>query len=396
MSVNVKRSSMKGIAIARLNTGWVRMVYLDYNATAPLKPAVRAAIFEAMERTGNPSSVHRYGRVARRHVEDSRAKVAALAGVLPSQVIFTASGTEANAMAAGRAGFDFVSAIEHQSVLVNAVSGSQRLPVTSDGVLDLAAAEDILSVAPPSRIAVMLVNNETGVIQPVAEIAALASKYGHNLHCDAVQAAGKLPINFAELGLQSMTLNAHKIGGPQGIAALIVAEKYVPDVLIKGGGQEMNRRAGTENVPGIVGFGVAAQLAVDDLLAVPHLRALRDDLQKNMLMIAGKDAIIAGANAPRVANVFCLAKPGLSSETIIMALDLAGVAVSAGAACSSGKVKSSHVLNAMGFADDVSKAAVRVSLGWGTEEKDLLRCVEAWRSVIGKMALKDKSAFAAA
>ena len=355
------------------------MVYLDYNATAPLKPAVRDAMLEAMALGGNPSSVHRYGRIARRHIEEARAKVAALVGVKPAQVVFTSGGTEANALAAV-GGFSIVSAIEHDSVLANAPD-AQRLPVTKDGTVDVATAAAIFAATPAGRVAVMLVNNETGVIQPLAALAPLAKTHGHRLHCDAVQAAGRIPLDFETLGVDSLTLSAHKIGGPQGVGALIVAENYPLPALLRGGGQEMNRRAGTENVAGIVGFGVAAQLAADDLRAAPQLRQWRDALQAQLAAIAGDEAIMIGADAERVANTLCVALRGVSSETQVMAMDLAGVAVSAGAACSSGKVKASHVLRAMGHDDAIATAALRLSLGWNTQPDDLARCAEAWKAL---------------
>ena len=357
------------------------MIYLDANATAVMKPAVRAAISEAMERHGNPSSVHRYGRIARRYVEDARASMAALVGVKPAQIIFTSGGTEANNLILGNFASVIASSIEHDSVLTFA-SRENCLPVNNDGVIDLTAAEQIFKNAPTSSlVSVMLVNNETGVIQPVAELAALAKKYGLVIHTDAVQAAGRLPIDFAALGVDALTLSAHKIGGPQGMGALVVKEGLVLKSLIAGGGQERNRRAGTENVPGIVGFGVAAQLAADDLRDMPRLLALRDKLQNDLVTLGGNDVVVAGANAPRIANTLSIALCGVSSETQVASMDLSGIAVSAGSACSSGKVKSSHVLHAMGYEGDIAGSALRISLGWHTQEQDITRCVEAWHSL---------------
>ena len=367
------------------------MIYLDANATTPIKPAVRAAINEAMERHGNPSSVHRYGRIARRYVEDARSAVAALAGVKPAQVVFTSGGTEANNLILGSFKSIITSAMEHDSVLVFGVN-ENRLPVTLDGVVDLGAAEAILKSAPQnSCISVMLVNNETGVIQPVAEIAALAKKYGHKIHCDAVQAVGRLPIDFAELGIDALTVSAHKIGGPQGMGALIVKDGLVLIPHLKGGGQERNRRAGTENVAGIVGFGVAALLAADDLRDMPRLHAMRDKLQNRLVEIGGDDVVVAGAHAPRVANTLNIAVRGVSAETQVAAMDLAGIAVSAGSACSSGKVKSSHVLRAMGYDADVAGSALRISLSWHNQEQDVERCIEAWQNLYLRVRKNDKS-----
>ncbi len=357
------------------------MIYLDANATAPMKPAVRAAMMEAMERHGNPSSVHRYGRIARRYVEDARASVAALAGVKPAQVIFTGSGTEANNLILQNFASVICSAIEHESVRVFCAPENQ-LPVTRFGVIDVAAAEEKIKNAPRgSLISVMLVNNETGVIQPVAEIAALAKKYGHRIHCDAVQAAGRLAIDFDALGVDALSLSAHKIAGAQGIGALIVKEGLPLQPAMRGGGQERNRRAGTENVAGIVGFGTAAQLAMDDLRDMPRLATMRDLLQTRMMEIGGADIEIIGAEVPRVANTLCVALRGVSGETQVAAMDLSGVAVSAGSACSSGKVKASHVLQAMGYAPEIAGCALRISLGWHNQGSDIERCVEAWRGV---------------
>lgn len=356
------------------------MIYLDYNATAPIKPAVRAAVVAVMDNVGNPSSVHGFGRAARRHVDEARVEVASMAGVKPAQVIFTGGGTEANNLALSgiTAAQIITSSIEHDSVLANSPN-ALRLPVNPDGVIDMMAAEEILRQAPAgSLISVMLVNNETGVLQPVGELASSAKKYGHKIHTDAVQAIGRMPLDFTALGVDAMTISAHKIGGPQGVGALIVGEKLALQAQQRGGRQEMNRRAGTENVAGIVGFGVAAGLAVGDLEIMPKLVALRDRLQQQLMNIAGGDAVVIGAHAPRVATTLSIAMRGVSAETQVAAMDLAGVAVSAGSACSSGKVKASHVLRAMGYGDDVAGSALRISLGWATAVSDIEKCVEAW------------------
>ena len=368
------------------------MIYLDYNATAPMKPAVRAAMMEAMERHGNPSSVHRYGRIARRYVDEARASVAALAGVKPTQVIFTSGGTEANNLIlAQSAPAILTSSIEHDSVLA-AAPDALRLPVTPSGVIDLVQAALMLANAPKgSLISIMLVNNETGVIQPVVEITAIAKSFGHKVHCDAVQAAGKLPIDFTALGVDALTLSAHKIGGAQGIGALIVGEKFPLASRIKGGGQEMNRRAGTENIPGIIGFGVAARLAVDDLREMPRFAKWRDAMQQKLHAIGGDRVVFPGADAPRVATALCVALRGVSNETQVVAMDLAGVAVSAGAACSSGKVKASHVLRAMGCADDVAGSALRISFGWNTQETELTQAVDAWQQMAQRISRTQQS-----
>jgi cysteine desulfurase len=344
-----------------------------------------------MERHGNPSSAHRYGRIARRYVEDARAAVAALVGAKPAEVIFTGSGSEANNLILGNFTSPLTSTIEHDSVLAFSAS-NHRLPVTHDGAVDLNAAESILKNAPSgSLVSVMLVNNETGVIQPIDGVAALAKKYGHKIHVDAVQGVGRLPIDFSAMGVDALTLSAHKIGGPQGVGALVVKETLALKSLIKGGGQERNRRAGTENVAGIVGFGVAAQLAADDLRDGLRIATLRDRLQTQIEALGGEDVIVIGENVPRVANTLSIALQGVSSETQVVAMDLSGVAVSAGSACSSGKVKTSHVLSAMGYGADVAGCALRISLGWHTQEQDIDRCVEAWHSLYQRTRASRKS-----
>jgi cysteine desulfurase len=334
-----------------------------------------------MERHGNPSSVHRYGRIARRYVEDARAAVAALVGVKPAQVIFTSGGTEANNFILSNFKSVVTSSIEHDSVLVFSTPDN-HLPVSHDGIIDVKASELILKTAPAgSIISLMLVNNETGVIQSVSEIAALAKKYGHIMHSDAVQATGRLPIDFESLGVDALTISAHKIGGPQGMGALIVKEGLPLNPSIKGGGQERNRRAGTENVPGIIGFGVAAQLAADDLRDMLGLGILRDTLQNRLQAIGGQDIEIVAQHAPRVANTLSIVMRNISAETQVAAMDLAGIAVSSGSACSSGKVKSSHVLRAMGYGADVAGCALRISLGWHTQTQDIERCIDAWQGL---------------
>ena len=371
-----------------------RAVYLDYNATAPMKPAVIAAVVEAMGRLGNASSVHRFGRLARRAVEEARERVAALVGARPEQVVFTSSGTEANNLALhgherghGRV---IVSAIEHDSVR-RAAPHAEILPVGADGVVDLEALARLLSRdGKPALVSVLLANNETGVIQPVAEIARLARSHGCLVHCDAVQAAGKIPVDLGSLGVHLVSLSAHKIAGPQGAGALVVADGVEVEPMLRGGGQERGRRAGTEDVAALAGFGIAAELAREGLGDTASLTRLRDDLERRVLDLA-PGVNIFGAEAPRVANTSCFTMPGVASETQVMALDLAGVAVSAGAACSSGKVQPSHVLRAMGASEAEAGGAIRVSLGWRTSAADIDRFMEAW----GGLLARTRSAMAA-
>ncbi len=360
--------------------------YLDHNATSPLRPAAFDAMVEALRAGGNPSSVHSTGRGARARIDRARRQVAELAGALPSEVIFTSGGTEANNLVLAGCGRRrlFVSAVEHDSVLKAAV-GAQIVPVDRDGVVDLAALERLLT---PSResalVSVMLANNETGVLQPIAEIVRLARAVGALVHCDAVQGAGKVPLDLQGIGLDYLTLSAHKLGGPAGVGALVVRSgaPLVPDRL--GGGQEYNHRAGTENVAGIAGFGMAAEEARGGLAT----GALRDRLEAALREIAPQ-AEIFGSTVPRVSNTTCVAMPGVKAETQVMALDLAGVCVSAGAACSSGKVTRSSVLLAMGIDPAVAETAIRISLGWNTVFGDIERLIAAWRDLYIRVGRSD-------
>ncbi|MBI4184680.1 MAG: cysteine desulfurase [Proteobacteria bacterium] len=362
-----------------------RPIYLDHNATAPLRREAKEVLVAALAETGNPSSVHGFGRRARRLVEDAREAVARLVNARPADVVFTASGSEANNLALRGAGREtvFVSAIEHPSVLWAAGAGARLIPVGRSGVVDLAALEAMLAgAAGPALVSVMLANNETGVLQPVAAVAALARAHGALVHADAVQAAGRIPVDFAALGVDLMTVSAHKLGGPLGAAALVVSERVALVPGIAGGGQERGRRAGTENVPAIAGFGAAARAAAAEvadpaLSPWPRVAALRQRIEHG-LGRAHPDLVVFGREAERLPNTLSFALPGLSAETAVMALDLAGIAVSAGAACSSGKVSPSHVLAAMGAGPELAGAAIRVSLGPGNDEADVGRFLATW------------------
>jgi cysteine desulfurase len=357
-------------------------VYLDWNATAPLRPAAAAAMVAALAQCGNPSSVHRWGRAARQRIEASRSAVAALAGTAPENVVFVSGGTEANHLALLGAGCGrvLVSAVEHDSVL-HAVADPEEIPVDRDGVVRLDALAEMLAASErPALVSVMLANNETGVLQPVAEIAALAHAEGALVHCDAVQAAGKMPLDMTALGLDLVSLSAHKLGGPPGAGALFVADGLDIAPMLRGGGQERRRRAGTENVPGIAGFGAAAEAALGEIAVYARVRALRDALEAE-IMARAPDAVVVGAAVPRLPNTAAIAMPGTPAETQIIALDLDGVMVSAGAACSSGKVGPSHVLAAMGVPPEIAASTIRVSLGWSSSEADIARFVEAWTTL---------------
>ncbi len=351
--------------------------YLDFNATTPLLPQVEAAVREALSVMGNPSSVHAAGRRARALVEDAREQIAAQTGAAPAEVIFTSGGTEANALAlkGSHHASVIVSGIEHASVLA-AAPGAITVPATPHGVIDLNALEAALKGAPrPALVAVMLANNETGVLQPLDQVVALAKSYGAFVHCDAVQAFGKVPVDFS-IGVDSLSLSAHKVGGLKGVGALIFRGDLTAQ--ISGGGQERRRRAGTENVLGIISFGASAREVPRLLEEATRIRALRDDLETEARRGAA-GVRIYGADAPRLANTTCLSLAELTSETQVMRLDLAGIAVSAGSACSSGKIAPSHVLLAMGVAPEEARCAIRVSLGWSTTQDDIARFMEAWR-----------------
>jgi cysteine desulfurase len=377
-----------------------RTTYLDHNATTPLRPEAAAVMAEALASTGNASSVHRFGRQARRTIETAREAVARLAGARPEAVIFTSGGTEANNLALAGCGRTrlLVSAGEHDSVL-NAAPDAARIPLTEAGLVAPAALDNLLGESDvPALVSIMLANNETGAIQPLAELAEVARAHGALVHCDAVQAAGKLTLDLTALGIDLMSLSAHKLGGPQGVGALVLARDLAANVELapfqRGGGQERGRRAGTENVPGIAGFGAAAQAALADLDRAAALAPLRDDLERRLHRLAPGIRFFATA-APRLPNTSCFAAPGLTAETQVIALDLAGVAVSAGSACSSGKVAPSHVLAAMGASAADAAAAIRVSLGWTSEAADIERFLEAWGALYSRGAGNGQTARAA-
>lgn len=341
-------------------------VYLDYNATAPMRAEVWALMVDLMARPLNASAIHTRGREGRKHIESARRSVAALCGADPANVIFNSGATEGNnTILRHFQGRILVSSIEHPSVLGVRVD-AELIPVSSKGVVDLAALDGLLRQEPrPVLVAVMLANNETGVIQPVAEISALAGRYGAWLHCDGVQAAGKISLNMAALGVHSLTLSAHKIGGPQGVGALVLGQCGETPVLLLGGGQEKKARAGTENVAGIAGFGLAADLALSGMSS-----SVRDRMERRLEEIY-PGLVIHGKEAPRLPNTSLFSLPGLKAETLLMALDLAGFCVSNGSACTSGKVEASHVLRAMGVPESIAASALRVSIGPQTIEAEI-------------------------
>jgi len=365
--------------------------YLDHNATTPVHLQVIDAVSAAMGLCGNASSVHAWGRRAHNVLEDAREAVASLVGTGDHDVIFTSGGTEANNLALNCAGLPrlVVSAVEHDSIL-SVRDNAEIAAVDSDGVIDIDALDQL--VDGDTLVSVMLANNETGVIQPIEKIAEVCRSKGAVLHCDAVQAAGKVKLNLRESGVHLASFSAHKIGGPQGVGALAI---YDPSTkvraLLSGGGQEKGLRPGTENVPGIVGFGAAASIAQSGLTDYLDLAVLRDGVETQIGRLSPRSQIF-GLKVERLPNTTCFTMPGVGSETQVMSLDLAGVLVSAGSACSSGKVKSSHVLRAMGVEQDVAETAIRVSFGRGSTEQDADKLVKAWGGLFARHGLSEQRA----
>ncbi len=360
--------------------------YLDWNATAPLLPAAQAAIVRALEVHGNPSSVHAEGRRARAIVEAAREQVAALVGARPSEVVFTSGATEAcNSVLAAPWDAIAVAGIEHDAVLqpIEAAGGERiTLGVDAHGRIDPSdvAAKITSHGAGRVLVALQVANNETGVLQPVADVAAIAHDTGAHLFTDAAQAAGRIAIDFAALGADYMALSAHKLGGPKGIGALIVRDGRDLPAFIRGGGQERRRRGGTENIPGIAGFGAAAEAARNTVEERARIAARRDRLEAGLLDLT-PDAHIVGVGAERLPNTTCIALPGQLAETLVIRFDLAGIAVSAGAACSAGKIGVSHVLMAMGCDEPAARSAIRISIGPTTTDREIDRCLAAWREI---------------
>jgi cysteine desulfurase len=376
--------------------------YLDYNAAAPLRPEARAAMTAALALIGNPSSVHTEGRTAHSRIESARAAVAALVGGEAKLVTFVSGGTEANATVLtpewnldGRPlRFDrlLVGSTEHPSVLAGGrfpPDRVTRIPVDSQGIVDLGVLSRLLAEGGRCLVSVMLANNETGAIQPVAQVARIAHAAAAIVHTDAVQACGRIPVDLTGLGVDVLTLSAHKIGGPKGAGAIVRAREaltFAP--LLTGGGQERRARAGTEDVAAIAGFAAAAEAAQADLGRAATWAAWRD----RIAAVAGSAAVVFSAGVPRLPQTVCFAVPGLSAETLLIALDLAGVAVSSGSACSSGKVAPSHVLNAMAVPAALARCALRVSLGWESAEKDLDLFARAWATVLSRIVPRGTAA----
>jgi cysteine desulfurase len=361
------------------------VIYLDANATEPLHPRARDAVLAALTAVGNPSSVHGAGRAARRMLEDAREAIAARFGANPAGTVFTSGGTEADALAvhaltreAGAPCRVIVGATEHDAIRA-AAPAAAILPVNRDGIADLAVLDKLLGQGGPALVCLMLANNETGVLQPIVDAASICRRHGALLHVDAVQAAGRIPVDLTALGASSLAVSSHKLGGPQGAGALLLApglETIAP--LIAGGGQERGRRGGTPALPAIAGFAAAAAVPSPDR---DRIATLRDALEAACL---DAGAIAIGVGAPRLANTACLALPGVRADAQVIALDLAGFAVSAGAACSSGKVATSHVLQAMGLGA-LAGEAIRVSLPWNANAADVTAFAPAYAGMADRL-----------
>lgn len=368
-------------------------IYFDYNATSAAKPEVIEAMLGAMANPTNPSSVHSYGQDARSLVEKSRDSISNLVNAGNADIIFTSSGTESNnlALRGFKAGSYIVSAIEHICTLETANSlGTGKIKVQKNGIIDLGHLKSLLEKAEkPSLVSVMLANNETGAIQPIKEISKIVFEHGGYLHCDASQAIGKINVDMQDLGVDMMTISAHKFGGPQGVAALLVKKGIELNPIIFGGGQESGKRAGTENVAAIVGFAMAADLAQEDIkkfIGVSHLR----NMIENQILGFCPSAKIFVETEGRLPNTTCIYMPGMKSETQMINFDLEGIAVSAGSACSSGKVTTSHVLTAMGVGGSIAENVIRISLTPDTTEKEVNRYIEVWKTLYLRANNKDK------
>lgn len=353
--------------------------YLDHNATSTVKPPVADMLHDVVRTGGNPSSQHAAGRAARKYVEDARIQVASLVQYRAQNIVFTSGATEANNIVLqGHDGQILISAIEHPSVL-NTRADAVHIPVDANGIVRLDALEHLLKTHTPQMVSVMAVNNETGVMQPVADIGKLCKENGALFHCDAVQAAGKMDIDFDAWRCDFMSLSAHKMGGVAGTGALVFRSSTPVPKLFKGGGQERRQRAGTENVPGIAAMGLASELALKDKDDYQRLILWRNALETELVKNAA--VTLYGQQAERVSNTIAFSVAGANAQTMLMQFDLAGVYVSSGSACSSGSVQPSHVLKAMGASDEAASASIRVSMGWNTTQKEVDAFLAAWQKM---------------
>lgn len=360
--------------------------YFDHNATSPLRPEAREAMIAALELHGNASSVHEEGRKARAVIESARDVIARELGTIAPTIVFTSGGSEScnQALCGVNADRIIVSAVEHPSVLEAAGAAGCQVDVVAvdeNGVFDLSALESLLDDCEGRvLVSVMLANNETGAIQPIRDVVAISQRHGALVHCDAVQAFGKIPVNFGLLGVDLLSVSAHKLGGPQGVGALVVRDGLPVAPLIAGGGQELRRRAGTENIAGIAGFAAAVRAAGKNESEINSLR-----LQLESILEDGPGEVaVFSAHVDRLPNTVCFALDGLEADTALMAFDLDGIAVSSGSACSSGKVQASHVLKAMRASEIAIRSAIRVSLGWSSTVEDVNRFSDIWQKIAGR------------
>lgn len=357
-------------------------IYMDYNASAPLLPVVKDAMIEVLEKSGNSSSIHSHGRSMRSYVDTARREILKNVGAHGAKLIFTGSATESNntVLRGVKAKSHIISSIEHPSVF-QVRDDLHHIPVNEGGVINLKALEGLLKELPaPALVSVMLANNETGVIQPVREVASIAHSYGAIVHTDAVQAVGRIPLSFHDLDVDIMTIAAHKFGGPSGIAAVVYRDPIELSPLVLGGGHEQGLRAGTQNVALIEGMRVAIEEACTASENPQSLKELRDQMEGEILDLSS-EARVMGKDAERIPNTSCLSMPGVSAEVQLMAFDLAGISVSSGSACSSGKVRPSHVMEAMGVDVTQSGGVLRISLGWNTKKQDVDAFVQTWKQI---------------
>lgn len=363
------------------------MIYLDYNAAAPLRPCAFEAMTAVFQKIGNPSSIHTFGRHLRQVVDQARVQIASLIHATAPQIIFTSGGTEANNLALYGLKTDvsqiFVGATEHDSIYASRGRDVTIIPVDAQGMIDQNAFAHLLEqAAPPFLVSIMVANNETGVIQDIAPLAQQVRRQGGFFHTDAAQALGKIALDFQALHVDLMTLSAHKIGGPAGVGALVVQESVPLQALLKGGGQERGMRSGTPSAALIAGFASALVEAEKQREAGKWCQNQRwHQWMEQMLKEASPEAIIFGEKVPRLPNTTCVTMPKVSHETQVIAFDLAGIGVSAGSACASGKVKASHVLTHMGFSADIAQTALRMSSGWQTVEEEVIQFMETWKKI---------------
>lgn len=364
-------------------------IYLDCNATTPIRPEVIELVATLMAKPHNASSIHSMGREGHKHIEQAREIIGKLVNAPAAQITFNSGATEGNNTVLKHFKDErvLISNIEHASIF-GIQKTSEKIQVTSDGAVDLEHLETLLKQTPKAAlVSVMIVNNETGVIQPIKQVSDLVHKYGALLHCDGVQAAGRIPIDMQEMGIDFLTLSAHKLGGPQGVGALITGLCGITPVLLEGGGQEKMARAGTQNVAGITGFGLAIEMAGDWKAYQEQLLPLQEKLETGIKTIS-PEARIFGCDAQRAANTTMFSVAGLSSEILLMSFDLENICLSSGSACSSGSVQASHVLGSMGASCAETSGALRVSMSWATSESDINAFLTAWGEIYQRMQLK--------